>query len=50
MFFLLSQELDPAVLCTQLELCTASTDEGIILPENPFKGNSFSSKFFFIRT
>ncbi len=37
-FFLLSQELDPAVLCVQLQLCTGSETEEIELPENPFKG------------
>ncbi|KZS14611.1 Uncharacterized protein APZ42_019947 [Daphnia magna] len=41
MFFLLSQELDPAVLCTQLQLCTESTVEEIQLPENPFKATTY---------
>ena len=38
LFFLLSQELDPNILCTQLQLCTESVVEDIKLPANPFKG------------
>lgn len=37
-FFLLTQELDPAVFCVQLQLCPAAANEEIILPANPFKG------------
>jgi len=37
-FFLLSQELDPNILCTQLQLCTESSVEEVKLPANPFKG------------
>jgi saposin len=40
-FFLLSQELDPNILCTQLQLCTESVVEDIKLPANPFKAPTY---------
>jgi len=40
-FFLLSQELDPNTLCTQLQLCTETVLDDIKLPANPFKAPTY---------
>lgn len=49
-FFLLSQELDPNILCAQLQLCTESAEEEIKLPANPFKGKILKIKVLFQNT
>lgn len=46
-FFLLSQELDPASFCVQLQLCTGDNGDDIKLPEHPFKGYFKQNVFLF---
>lgn len=40
--YMLAQELDPSVLCVELQMCPANPTAEVELPKKPFKCNSSS--------